>query len=150
MVVYRITLPEYADDLSGEGSRLYGSRWNHKGFYCLYAAESRALAMLEYAVNTRLQDIPASLSVISYNIPDNIHTISVEELPHNWNSPIVDDNTRNFGTTLLKEAKHITIKIPSVIIPEEYNFLINPKHPDMKKVAIANISDFSFDVRLKK
>jgi RES domain-containing protein len=150
MLAYRITWAKYASDLMGEGSKLFGSRWNHKGFYCLYASESRALAMLEYAVNTKLDDIPNALSVITYKIPDAIYTIPKIDLPENWNNPKVQDNTREFGTNLLKEAKYIAIRVPSVVIPQEYNFLINPKHSDMKKVSIADVSDFSFDVRLKK
>jgi RES domain-containing protein len=150
MFIYRITWSKYAKDLKGEGSRLFGSRWNHKGTYCLYAAESRALSMLEYAVNTRLNDIPEDLSVITYSIPGEVHKLSVPDLPENWNSPKVSNSTRDIGTNLLRERKHLIIQVPSVIIPEEFNFLINPLHYDMKKVAIANISKFSFDVRLKQ
>ena len=149
MFGYRITLSKYANDLSGQGSKLFGSRWNHKGYICLFAAESRALAMLEYAVNTRLNDIPDDLSVITYDIPGNYLTLCITDLPANWRSPVVPNETRDFGTKLLKDAKYAAIKIPSVVIPQEFNFLINPLHPDMKKVKITDISDFSFDVRLK-
>ena len=150
MLVYRITLPKFANDLSGEGSRIFGSRWNHKGIYCLYAAESRALALLEFSVNTRIHDLPGLLSVITYNIPESIHQLRVTDLPANWDNPIVTDKTRDFGTNLLNESNAVAIQIPSVVIPQEFNFLINPRHPEMKKVTIADISPFSFDVRLKK
>ena len=150
MNVYRITYTKYANDLSGEGSKLFGSRWNYPGVYCLYAAESRALAMLEFAVNTKLEDIPRTLSVITYNIPDQFHPLSIAGLPGNWSNPKIPDDTRGLGTKLLREAKHIAIRVPSVIIHEEYNFLINPRHADIKHVTIAAIADFSFDVRLKK
>ena len=150
MNIYRVARKRHAESLDGKGSWLMGGRWNYKGISCIYASESRALAVLEYAVNFLIEDIPSDLTLITFSIPDSEKIFFPSDLPINWKDIDVPDETRSFGTAILKKAGHLIIKIPSVVIPDEYNYIINPLHPDMKKVSIANIADFSFDARLKK
>ena len=150
MIVYRIGKTKWADDLTGEGAKLYGGRWNHAGIACLYASESRSLALLEYTVNINIDDIPRALSFTTIEVPDSsIEIITVAELPGNWKDIPSPPSARSFGTELLKAAKSLTIKIPSTVIPEEWNYLINPAHPDSNKCKIVEIKDFVYDVRLK-
>jgi len=142
---------KHARTLDGAGSRINGGRWNHVATACIYASMSRALAVLEFAVNVSIDEIPQDLAIVTFDIPDNGHKIfTVDQLPHGWNSADAFEITRNFGTPFLEKAEHLMMRMPSVIIPEEYNLLINPAHPDMKKVTIDNITRFSFDARLKK
>jgi RES domain-containing protein len=150
MIVYRLARTKYAEDLSGEGARLHGGRWNHTGVPCIYTAASRALALLEYTVNTNIDDIPRALSMVSIKIPDDdIQVIPMAGLPGNWTVKPIPDDTRNFGTALLSSPQHLIIQIPSVVIPEEFNYILNPLHPRAGELRIDEISDFVYDERIK-
>ena len=150
MIVYRLSRTKYASDLTGEGARLNGGRWNNKLIPCIYTAESRALAVLEYTVNVNIDEIPRALSLVLIDIPNkNILALTGADLPGNWKQSPAPSSTRQFGTRLLSEAKTAVIKIPSVVIPEEFNYILNPAHPDSKNFKILDIQDFVFDVRIK-
>jgi RES domain-containing protein len=149
MIVYRIGKTKYANDLSGEGARLNGGRWNHKLTPCIYTSESRALAVLEYTVNVNIDDIPRALSITTFDIPDKgIAVFAEANLPGNWRAIPAQSGSKDFGTALLK-ADAPVIKIPSSIIPEEYNYLLNPLHPDSRHFKIVDVKDFVYDVRIK-
>ncbi len=150
MIVYRIARTGFAGDLTGEGARLYGGRWNHKNTPCLYSSASRALAVLEYTVNVNVADIPRALSIASIEIPDNsILSFTARDLPGDWRQSPAPSSTKDFGTALLKDAQALALKIPSVIIPDEWNYLINPLHPGMQDVVIISITDYPYDIRIK-
>src|SRR5665647_899224 len=102
MKVYRIGRTRYADDIKGEGARLFGGRWNHKSIPCMYTSESRALALLEYTVNVNIEEIPRGLSVTTFEIPDKeIKIISVDSLPGDWKESPAPPSSKDFGTRLL-------------------------------------------------
>jgi RES domain-containing protein len=150
MIVYRISSARYAKDLTGEGARLYGGRWNHRLTACVYTSASRALAVLEYTVNITTDDIPRALSIVSIDIPDEkIFEITAPILPGNWKEAPAPASTKDFGTSLLKKVHFPVIKMPSAIIPQEFNFILNPLHPDSKGFVIADIQDFVYDLRIK-
>ena len=150
MKVYRIGKTKYARDLTGEGARLNGGRWNHKGTACLYTSESRALAVLEYTVNVNIADIPRALSITSINIKeDNIHHVPIEILPGNWRDNPAPAATKDFGSHWLKAQEHAIIRIASAVIPEECNYLINPLLLSSSLVQIVDVRDFIYDVRIK-
>ena len=151
MLIYRVCLTRYAKDLSGEGARINGGRWNKVGTRCVYASGSRALAVLEYAVNVSLNDMPFELSIVTINVPDEGHLeLSTNDLPDGWHRQEVTGEAQNFGNSLLEKAEHIILKMPSAVIPQEYNYLINPQHPDFRKIKIVDVASFSFDKRLKQ
>jgi RES domain-containing protein len=150
MLVYRIGKTKYARDLTGEGARLNGGRWNNKLTACLYTSESRALALLEYTVNVNIDDIPRALNFTTLEIPDgSIDELKEEDLPGDWKAVPAPASSKDFGTNLLKAAKSLVLKIPSTVIPNEFNYLVNPAHPDHNKCKILAISDFVYDVRIK-
>lgn len=150
MIVYRIGRTKYANDLTGEGARLNGGRWNYKLTACLYTSESRALAVLEYTVNVNIDDIPRDLSITELEIPEHsLLELTRAELPGNWRETPVPSSTKDFGTELLKKAGFSALKIPSAIIPNEYNYLLNPLHKSHFQVSIISIEDFIYDVRIK-
>jgi RES domain-containing protein len=150
MIVYRIGKTKFARDLKGEGARLNGGRWNHKLTACVYAAESRALAVLEYTVNVNIDDIPRALSITTIEIPDKgIDILTEADLPGNWKEVPAPSSTKDFGTDLLKAAKTPVIKIPSSVIPQEFNFLLNPLHSDSRYFGIVDVQDFVYDARIK-
>ena len=150
MIVYRISSRKYADDLTGEGARLHGGRWNHKLTPCLYTAATRALAVLEYSVNVNIDDIPRALCITSIEIPDtSILLLEQAHLPGDWRYAPAPPTAKDFGTTLLKQNQYLAIQIPSVVIPEEFNYLINPLHPEMRRVHIVEVKDCVYDLRIK-
>lgn len=150
MIVYRIGRTKYAKDLTGEGARLNGGRWNHKLTPCVYTSESRALAILEYSVNINIDDIPRALSITSFEIPDNgVYLLTEADLPGNWRQVPAPSSTKDFGTKLLKKADSPIIRIPSSVIAEEYNYLLNPLHLDSQKFKITDVRDIAYDVRVK-
>ncbi|MBS1663807.1 MAG: RES family NAD+ phosphorylase [Bacteroidetes bacterium] len=150
MIVYRIGRTRHAKDLSGEGARLFGGRWNQKGVPCLYASESRALALLEYTVNVNQDDIPRALSIITLELPDtSIREVAVTELPGDWSQAPAPASAKAFGTRLLQAAEHLIIKLPSAVIPAEFNYLINPLHADINTIKITDLRDFVYDIRIK-
>ena len=71
------------------------------------------------------------------------------QLPGDWQQTPAPPSTKDFGTALLKANQYLTIRIPSVVIPEEYNYLINPLHPGMRKVRVVEIKDCVYDLRIK-
>ena len=150
MIVYRVGKTKYANDLSGEGARLNGGRWNHKLTPCIYTSENRALAILEYTVNVNIDDIPRSLSVTKFEIPDRyIKSLSISELPIDWKNVPAPASTKDYGTKLLKELTASIFKIPSAIIEDEFNYLLNPLHSESRDFKIIEIKNFVYDVRIK-
>jgi RES domain-containing protein len=150
MIVYRIGITKHAADLTGEGARLNGGSWNHKGTPCIYTSESRALALLEYTVNVNIYDIPRALSYTILGIPDaGIHELKEAALPGNWKDVPAPSSTKDFGTSLLKSLKTPALKIPSSVIPDEFNYILNPKQPGSRNFKILDIKDFVYDVRIK-
>ena len=151
MIVYRVGKTRYANDLSGEGARLHGGRWNHKLTACIYSSESRSLATLEYTVNTNIEDIPRSLSITTYEIPDDgILRVRLADLPGDWREVPAPASTKDFGTRLLKEADYPVIRLPSAVIPYEFNYILNPLHRNSDDFEILDIRDFIYDVRIKR
>lgn len=148
MIVYRISNPAYSDDLSGTGAKIFGARWNSKGIPMLYTTEHISLALLEMLVHTQLKDFTIPLELIYINLPDNssIQELLLTKLKANWISDI--EYSRFIGNEFVKSKKHLALKVPSAVIQEEYNYLINPVHPDVKKIKINEIKSFRPDKRL--
>ena len=150
MIVYRVGITKYAGDITGEGARLNGGRWNHKSIACIYTSESRALAILEYSVNVNIEDIPRALSITTFEIPEvEIRHLKESDLPGNWKEVPAPSSTKDFGTGLLIASARAIIRIPSLVIPEEFNYLLNPAHIDYKRCKISGIKDLVYDVRIK-
>lgn len=149
MKVYRLTKTMYSNDLAGTGTKLFGGRWNHKDIACIYTAESRALAVLEYSVNTNIDYIPRALSMCVFEIDENqIQTIEELELPGNWRETPAPRATKDFGSERLEKGILI-LRIPSLVIPDEYNYILNPTAKNSSFKLIAK-KDFVFDLRIKK
>lgn len=149
MRVYRVGNTKFANDLSGEGARLHGGRWNHIGTTCLYTSQSRSPAVLEMSVNVSTGSILRYLSMVEIDIPDDVLEVSISSLPGNWKENPAPPSTKDFGTHLLNEKSHSVIEISSSVIPEEFNYLINPRHPMSAACKIIAIKDFIYDIRIK-
>src|SRR5215203_1042535 len=137
MEIYHIGTKKFATQLTGEGAKLHGGRWNSIGTPCLYTAESIALCVLEYAANVSLQFLPPSLAITVYTIPDKSwKEFALEDLPKNWQEVPAPSEPQEWGSQHLEETNDLALKIPSVIIPSEYNYILDPLHPDFKKISI--------------
>jgi RES domain-containing protein len=151
MIVYRISKTKYANSFNGEGARIYGGRWNPVGIPCIYTSENRALALLEYSVNVSLADIPKSLSMTTFEIPNSSWIDCPEkELPANWRQAPIPAETMHYGGALLTANKHLVLKIPSTLLPKEFNYIINPLHPDLPLIRIIEVEDIIYDMRIKQ
>lgn len=149
MQVYHLGVTMFAKQLTGEGAKLYGGRWNMIGHACIYACQSKAMCALEYAANVSQEDLPDDLSFTTYDIPDESWiTFPPKDLPVGWDAIPPPASTQKWGTEHLENK--FAICVPSVIIPEEFNFVLNPLHPDFKKVKIKAIEPFIFDRRIKQ
>lgn len=152
MIVFRLCKARYADDLSGAGAEKLGGRWNGKGQAALYTSYSRALCVAELAVHLPLGIMPDDFVMISIEIPDNapIYEPMDDELPGDWKSIPHAHAGQELGNTLLKSNQYLGIKMPSVVVPGEYNLILNPQHPSFTAVKIKKKEDFKFDKRLLK
>ncbi|WP_428330527.1 RES family NAD+ phosphorylase [Mucilaginibacter sp.] len=149
MILYRIVKCSYANDLSGTGARLYGGRWNSEGKPALYLASSCALAVLEVLVHLPPLLIPNDYCLVEIEVPgDSITTIALEHLPPNWQDISPPVALKYIGDAFLKQKDHLLMKVPSTIVPMEYNYLLNVQHKATKKVKVLKTQPFNFDERL--
>lgn len=155
MKVYRIEREKYLDKtLKGVGAALTeGYRWNSLNTYLVYTAESRALATLEVSVHLDfIEDLPTDRFYVEIEIPDEIEILelSIEQLPENWDSkpPILE--TQFIGDDFVSQKNAAVLKVPSAIVPPEFNYLINPNHLDSKKIKVISIQRLEFDSRFKQ
>lgn len=151
MFVWRVTRRAHADEpLSGEGARRYGGRWNHAGTPVVYTSESLSLAVLEYLVNLAISDLPDDLISVQLQIPDDLPLteISLDDLPDNWRAFPAIEKLKDLGTDWVREPKTAILSVPSVVIPTELNYLINPAHELTRRIEIVSVEPFALDVRL--
>ncbi len=155
MKVYRIEREKYLDTtLQGVGAALTeGYRWNSLNTYLVYTAESRALATLEVSVHLDfLEDLPTDRFYVEIEIPDDIEILelSIDQLPENWDSkpPILE--TQFIGDDFVSQKNAAVLKVPSAIVPPEFNYLINPNHPDSAKIKVISTQRLQFDNRFKQ
>ena len=154
MKVFRIEREKYlSTTLKGIGAALSeGFRWNSANTNLVYTAESRALATLEIAVHLDLtSDLPTDRFYVELFIPDEIEILDLplESLLEGWDSkpPLLE--TQYIGDDFVLQNQALVLRVPSSIIPQEYNYLINPNHPEIKKITIISTEKLVFDHRLK-
>lgn len=148
MLLYRIAKCMYADDLSGTGARLYGGRWNSIGKPMVYLASSRSLAVLEVLVHLPPTLIPSNYCLVTLDVPDDVQKLDIKALPANWQDFPEPGILKTIGDKFLQNSRHLLYSVPSAIVKEEYNYLLNPAHPNFLKVKLINKQPFSFDERL--
>ena len=146
MTIYRITTEKWSKSL---GASCYSARWNAKGQFVIYTAESRSLACLENVVHRSGEGNDALYKVMLIDIPDNLSIEIVDEqvLKRGWHTMENYAYCQLLGRKWLTEAFSAILKVPSVVIKIEHNYLINPNHPDFSKIILSGIEDFNFDKR---
>jgi RES domain-containing protein len=148
MEVYRIALARFATALISPGSQ---GRWNGQGSYVIYTAGSRALSCLENLVHRDCEGLQQLFKVMIVQIPAqvSIEKIDIQLLPPDWTDYKNQHASRQLGNAWLRGFSSCVLQVPSAIIPHEFNYLLNPAHPEFQLISIAAVEDFSFDNRLK-
>ena len=143
-----------ADDLSGAGAKATGGRWNAAGSAVLYSSQTRALACLETVVHLNAGGLPLNRYVVEVTIPDDLWTNSQMttsvSLPVGWDAEPAGRTSIEFGMNWLRSGSSALLLVPSVIVPEEFNVLINPQHSDSARIAAAKVRKWLYDPRLTK
>jgi RES domain-containing protein len=147
MILYRCSLKKWAKDLTGQGAFLYGGRWNSPGKNVVYTAENNLLAALEVAIRVPLTNISSNYVMIPIFAPDNA-SIYLPQLPKNWyRNPKL---TQQIGNEFLESNKFLLMKVPSALMSNTFNFLVNPKHKMFNEVKVNKQESLFFDERLIK
>lgn len=147
MNAFRITHTKWAGKLSGSG---YAGRWNSKGKFVVYTTRNRALACLENLVHRSGEGLDANFSITEINIPDRMSSehLDPESLPEGWYETKNIPYCQSLGDRWLDEKRSLLLEVPSSIIPDETNILINPGHGEFPKISVRQITPFRFDRRL--
>jgi RES domain-containing protein len=156
MRIYRICREKRAKSLAeafdGVGASQFGGRWNPKGMSAAYTSGTTSLALLEVLVHADLEDLPDDLVSASVNILDDvkIFELAVNDLPENWRD--IDPAPLDLaviGKKWIKEEEFLLMSVPSVIIPDEKNFILNPEHKSFVKLSDFRVQSIEIDSRLR-
>ncbi|TAN13623.1 MAG: RES domain-containing protein [Chitinophagaceae bacterium] len=149
MEVFRIAKSKFIDDLSGAGSRLHGGRWNKKGTAVVYTSCYRSLAALELIVHVPQKNLTNDYQLAIIDIPEgiNMKIIYAESLPEHWRTVSINPHLQSIGDRWLAEGIYCILQVPSVVIPQEWNYVINPAHPEAKEIRIVKTEDLILDER---
>lgn len=150
MEVFRIAKTAHIRDLSGTGARLYGGRWNQKGVAVVYTSESRALATVEFLVHVPIAIVPKDLSLARLSIPGNVaeEEVTTGDLPTRWRSHPAIPELAEIGRKWVESNSALLLRVPSAVVKDERNVLINPSHPEISLVEIVDVERCEFDPRL--
>ena len=146
--------PDYtAEDLSGLGAQKTGGRWNRKGLALVYCAQSRALACLETLVHLGAGALPLNRYLVQISIPDDVwqnrQILDHVSAPVGWDALPAGKVSLDLGDHWLGTQGTCLFEVPSVIIPEEKNLLINPLHPDAPRLSATKIRRWLYDTRVQ-
>jgi RES domain-containing protein len=150
-LVYRVLRKAYArTPFDGEGAYLYGGRWSSPGTRLSYASEHQSLAMLEYFVHLDIDDFPDDLVLAIAEVPDGVtrERLGIENLPASWRESAAPPELARIGDEFAQTAQHCLLLVPSVLAPSENNCLINPEHPEFKKIVVRKVEPLSYDQRM--
>lgn len=155
---WRITQARYAGEagpgdgaFSGEGARRYGGRWNSRGTAVAYTAGSRSLALLEILVHLDSTRLLGRYVLVPIRFePRHVETLDPDSLPPDWRAHPAPASTQILGDTWVQAVRAPVLRVPSVIVPDEPNYLVNPHHPDFEDLEIGDVEPLDVDDRLLK
>ena len=150
ITAWRIVKQKYTRAaFTGEGARRYGGRWNSKGVPVVYVAQSQSLAALEMLVHLDSAELLEYYVTIPVTFEEHLVShVDSSSLPKNWKVYPAPKRLQTIGDAWASARKSVVLRIPSVMVPSESNFLLNPAHPDFDKVTIGEPLRFRFDPRL--
>ena len=154
--VWRIATdtPAYeADDLAGVGAKITGGRWNEAGAAMIYASQSMAMACLETLIHLNAGALPFNRFLVQLDIPGWVWTkgqhVNSASLKVGWDAEPAGRVSIDFGTKWITSKSSAVLIVPSAIIPEEFNVLINPQHPDSSAITATKVRKWLYDPRLR-
>jgi len=138
-----------ATAFSGDGAALYGGRWNPPGMRCVYLASSIALAQLEVLVHASGLE-PRGYVVVRVSIPDGVarERIALNSLGEKWRSQPPTAETQLIGEEWLRKKRSCVLEVPSAVVPQEQNLLLNPEHREFGALSFGSPEPIEFDARL--
>ena len=141
----------FADDLSGEGARRVAGRWNREGSPMVYASSSIALAVLETLVHFSARDLPLNRYLVRISVDATVFAAAetLNRPPVGWDAEPPSATSMDCGERWLSKGDSLLLRVPSVIVPEEFNVLINPRHVDAKRIKAEKVRRCLYDGRLK-
>lgn len=146
---FRLVKSKHADTaFSGEGARLAGGRWNLPGTPLVYTSESLSLAALETFVHLQPVDKRIRYVWFQVTVPATVAIDKLASLPRSWRDSPPSEASQSAGTRWAKQANSAVLRAPSILVPGEYNLLLNPLHPQFKRLKISKPQPFEFDGRL--
>lgn len=147
--LWRLYRAEYGPGLDGIGGTFADGRWHTRGERVVYFGASAAIVVLERLAHTDPDLLPADLRLACFEFPriaSNVDPQEISGLPGNW---MQDENaTRRIGGRWWRERSSPLLIVPSAILPEESNYVLNPQHPDAKSLRLIRERPFTFDSRL--
>jgi RES domain-containing protein len=151
IVGWRIAKEKHARSaFSGEGARIFEGRWNSAGVRMVYCSEHLSLAALEILVHTQPVTIRDKFRVFRVSWGGKMMaTIDLKELPKGWNAQPPSSSSKNIGDEWVRSGRSVVLAVPTVIVPSERTFLLNPKHRDFGKIKIKDTGSFYLDPRLR-
>jgi RES domain-containing protein len=147
---WRIVKAKYAEHaFTGEGARLYGGRWTSPGVRAVYVSSSLSLATLEVLVHLSNSGPLVSYSVYTVDFPEDlVEELDRGKLPENWRVYPAPVELQRLGDRWIRGESSVVLKVPSVIVPDEHNYLMNPRHTDFSKLSFSQPEPFDADPRL--
>jgi RES domain-containing protein len=151
MRLWHIAQRKHALDKLCAGTALYGGRWNPAGVPALYGGTSIAIACLEKLVHVGAST-PPPLLLVAIDLPDDtvVYDPGVAALPVGWDAMPTSATAQAFGGAWLAKCAELAMKVPSAIVPEEANVVLNPRHPGYAQVVLSIVRPFAFDARVLK
>lgn len=148
--VYRILRKRFAKTpFDGEGAYRFGGRWSSPGIRLVYASEHLSLAMIEYFIHLDRDDLPPDLVVATADVPDDVSRFVVKaaSLPDAWRQSAPPRQLAVLGDRFARTRRHAVLVVPSALSPTEANWLLNPEHPDFRRVRVLQPEPFVYDAR---
>ena len=150
MRVWRLTRKQHLDTaLAGEGARRFGGRWNSRGVAIVYTSESLELALLEALVHVDVEVLPRDYWQVSFEVPDDLIAPPPRRLPKGWDAlPPYRPGVQKIGNAWARSGRSLALRVPASVLPERFNVLVNPAHPDIGQVRQVSREPLSWPPRL--
>lgn len=148
MEVFRLSKSRYSHKLSGQGAALAGARWNSKGLEMVYTGESQALALAEVVVHLPQAALPRDFRMLQIFLPEDHLAPALKNPPAGWNRFPPEAASQKVGDAFLQQGRYLALPVPSVVVPGDWNYVLNPYHPQFSQVKILDVAPFLVDGRL--
>lgn len=153
ITTFRLVKKKQASDgFSGEGSKRFGGRWNHKGRAVVYLSDTLSLAALELFIHLGREGLHIPFQYFKVEIPDHVSVsfVEAEALPDRWREEPLANSTKDLGTQWVDAENSPLLRVPSAVVPIENNYLLNIQRPQAKDITIHNPKPFAYDPRMWK